>query len=388
MKLATRLLTLVLALAVTLLAALEGCHIYAKANADGHHYGGTNDEIDAQNPSQLYPPNTDNGAVVNLKWSFSLSNRKLKDGGWVREQDIAAAQGHLKKGAIRELHWHRVAEWGLVLNGSIIISTVNETGHSTVFEAKQWDMWYFPKGVSHTLQGVQDAGNEFLLCFDDGKFEALGTTFHVVDWLVHAPKDVLAKNFGVNETVFENLPKTNPYIQSGNVTVDTWGLVKDESEYLWRAPMLEQWSNNSAGKWAIVDKTEFPILDSLAATVVILKPGGMRELHWNTNGDEWIYFHSGKGRATVYIGSTLARTFDFEPGDTAVFPDNAAHYIENTGDVDLIWVEVFKDSMIKDVSLSQWLAHTPPDLVADILNVSPEFVDYVGKHFQEKKFLV
>lgn len=90
----------------------------------------------------------------------------------------------------------------------------------------------------------------------------------------------------------------------------------------------------------------------------------------------------------MFMGSTLARTFDFEPGDTAVFPDNTAHYIENTGDVDLVWVEVFKDSMIKDVSLSQWLAFTPPDLVADILNVSPEFVKYVGENFQEKKFLV
>ena len=88
------------------------------------------------------------------------------------------------------------------------------------------------------------------------------------------------------------------------------------------------------------------------------------------------------------MGSTLARTFDFEPGDTAVFPDNSAHYIENRGDVDLVWVEVFKDNMIKDVSLSQWLAFTPPDLVADILKVSPEFVEHVAKNFKEKQFLV
>lgn len=39
MKVATRLLTLIVALAVILLAAREGSHIYAKANADGHHHG-------------------------------------------------------------------------------------------------------------------------------------------------------------------------------------------------------------------------------------------------------------------------------------------------------------------------------------------------------------
>lgn len=144
-------------------------------------------------------------------------------------------------------------------------------------------MWYFPKGVSHTLQGVQDAGNEVLLCFDDGNFEALGTTFHIVDWLAHAPKEVLAKNFGVSEAEFDNLPSKNPYMQFGNVTESTWALVKNESEYLWRAPMHLDWTNNTAGRWVIVDKTKFPILNSMAATVVILKPGRMRELHWNTN---------------------------------------------------------------------------------------------------------
>ncbi|KAF8417931.1 Bicupin, oxalate decarboxylase/oxidase [Tirmania nivea] len=452
MKTVTRLLTLIFALTIALLAGLEASRVNANANTNGQNdgnipvgvratkhlrpviespkfyeqdprnpvrevkdgntvqiprkgdnapggpiLGGTNPQIDAQNPSQLTPPPTDNGAVVNLKWSLSLSNRKLVDGGWVREQlvtdlppskDIAAAQVHLKKGAIRELHWHRVAEWGMVLNGSIIVSTVNETGESNVFEAKQWDMWYFPKGVSHTLQGVQDAGNEFLLCFDDGNFEALGTTFHIVDWLVHAPPEVLAKNFGVDKSVFDKLPPKNPYVQSGKVTNSTRALVKNESKYLYSAPMIKDWANNTAGEWLIVDKTNFPILNSLAATVVILRPGKMRELHWNTNGDEWIYFHSGKGRATVYMGSTLARTFDFEPGDTAVFPDNAAHYIENTGKVDLVWVEVFKDNMIKDVSLSQWLAFTPPDLVADILNVTSDFVEYVATNFTKKRFLV
>lgn len=107
-----------------------------------------------------------------------------------------------------------------------------------------------------------------------------------------------------------------------------------------------------------------------------------------SQGDEWLYFHSGKGRATVFVGSTLARTFDFEAGDTAVFPDNSAHYIENIGEEDLVWVELFKDNLIKDVSLSQWLAFTPPDLVADILKVSPKFVEYVDANFQKKKFLV
>ena len=71
-----------------------------------------------------------------------------------------------------------------------------------------------------------------------------------------------------------------------------------------------------------------------------------------------------------------------------MFPDNSGHYIENTGTKDLMWVEVFKDYRIMDVSLSQWLDLTPSDVVTDILKVSPEFVTTLQKFKGEKKFLV
>ena len=79
--------------------------------------GGTDRQIDLANPSNLGQQSTDSGTVPNLKWRFGDSKTRIYPGGWVREQvdndlpashDIAAAQQHLKKGAIRELHWHRV----------------------------------------------------------------------------------------------------------------------------------------------------------------------------------------------------------------------------------------------------------------------------------------
>lgn len=79
--------------------------------------GGTNKQLDLQNPDNLGAQNTDNGAVTNFKWSFSDSKTRVVKGGWARFQvitdlpaskDISAAQLHLKKGAVRELHWHRV----------------------------------------------------------------------------------------------------------------------------------------------------------------------------------------------------------------------------------------------------------------------------------------
>lgn len=57
-----------------------------------------------------------------------------------------------------------------------------------------------------------------------------------------------------------------------------------------------------------------------------------------------MYFAEGQARATVFTGGAAARTFDFSAGDTAVFPDNSGHYVENTSDEeDLVWVEVSSD---------------------------------------------
>ncbi len=167
--------------------------------------GGTNHALDLQNPDNLGQQPTDNGVVPNLKWSFSDSKTRIFNGGWVREQvitdlpqshDIAAAQQHLKKGALRELHWHRVvrppsveafvsadcsltstrvaqAEWGFVYNGSVLVSAVDQNGAYQVERLGYGDIWYFPKGVAHTIQGLDDE-NEYLLVFDDADFDKVG----------------------------------------------------------------------------------------------------------------------------------------------------------------------------------------------------------------------
>ena len=66
------------------------------------------------------------------------------------------------------------------------------------------DLWNFPAGLPHSIQAL-DEGCEFLLVFDDGTFSE-DSTFLISDWFNHTPKDVLAKNFGVAESEFADLP--------------------------------------------------------------------------------------------------------------------------------------------------------------------------------------
>ncbi|KAI9844702.1 MAG: hypothetical protein M1837_005444 [Sclerophora amabilis] len=365
----------------------------------GPFSGGTNVELDLQNPDNLGAQSTDNGIVVNLKWSFSDSKTRLLKGGWVREQvitdlpasrDISAAQQHLKKGAIREAHWHKVAEWGFVYAGSVIISAVDEEGKFQVDTLVVGDIWYFPKGQAHTIQGLEDE-NEYLLAFDDGDFDATGTTFNVDDWITHTPKSILAKNFGIDESVFDTVPKPHPYIAQGNVSVANVtgpnGKLEGNSSYVYHlsqipAPKVP----GGGGTLSIIDSRNFPISKTIAATVVHLEPKGLRELHWHPNDEEWLYFHKGEARATVFMGTSLARTFDFSAGDTAVFPDNSGHYIENTSETEeLVWIELYKSERVADISLTQWLALTPADIVVDTLKIP---LDVVEKLKKEKQVLI
>ncbi|KAM0664473.1 hypothetical protein ACQRIT_001639 [Beauveria bassiana] len=372
----------------------------SKDGKGGRILGGTNKELDLQNPDNLGQQSTDAGVVPNLKWSFSDSKTRIVKGGWVREQvvtdlpsshDIAGAQQHLNKGAIRELHWHKSAEWGFVYNGRITVSAVDENGVYQATEIGYGDVWYFPPGVAHTVQGLDDE-NEFLLIFDETDFDKIGTTFNLDDWVAHTPKHILAKNFGVPESAFKDVPAGSPYIINGTVaTKNVTGAVtpeaKGDASFVYRT--LQHPSEKiggTGGTFYKIDSTNFPIAKKIAATFVTLKPGGLRELHWHPNAEEWLYFHKGHATATAFIGSGAARTFDFSAGDTAVFPTNSGHYIENTSeDEDLVWIEIYKSDHVADISLSQWLALTPPEIAAQTLKVSVDFIEQIKR---EKQVLI
>lgn len=95
---------------------------------------------------------------------------------------------------------------------------------------------------------------------------------------------------------------------------------------------------------------------------------------------------SGNAKATVFIGGSAARTFDFTAGDTAVFPDNAGHYVENTSaNETLTWIEIYKSDRVVDISLTQWLALTPSHLVASVLHVDESVVRGLK---QEKQLII
>jgi oxalate decarboxylase len=144
-------------------------------------------------------------------------------------------------------------------------------------------------------------------------------------------------------------------------------------------------STSEAGEVRIVDSRNFPVSKHIAAGLLIIKPGHMREMHWHPNASEWQYWISGKGRMTVFFPVDNARTMDFHTNDVGFVPSNAPHYFENTGDTDLVVLELFAADEFLDVSLNQWLRRVPSEMLKAHLNIDKQMASKIPA---EKLYLV
>lgn len=346
---------------------------------------------DRENPDMLVPPVTDNGMIPNLKFSFSDTHMQLNHGGWSREitvrelpiaTTLAGVNMRLTPGGVRELHWHQQAEWSFMISGSARVTAVDQDGRNFIADVGVGDLWYFPPGIPHSIQGLEE-GCEFLLVFDDGNFSDLNT-LTISDWFAHTPKEVLAANFGVPEKAFDHIPKEQVYIYQDRVPgpIDTQRIESPYGEIplsFKHSLLAQEPIRTPGGTVRIADSRNFPISKTIAAALVEIKPGAMRELHWHPNNDEWQYYLSGKGRMTVFAGNGAARTFNVRAGDVGYVPFAYGHYIQNTGDRSIWFLEMFRSDRFADVSLNQWMALTPHQLVESNLNVGPLLMDALRK---------
>ena len=346
----------------------------------------SNPQLDAENPDSIWPPSTDSKSLVqNFKYPFSFANKRVYEGGWSREvtvrelpvsKTIAGVNMRLTAGAFRELHWHTSGEWAFMLYGNARITAIDLEGKSFVADIGKNDLWFFPSGIPHSIQGLEPDGAEFMLVFDDGDFSESETVL-LSDAVAHLPREVLAKNFAVGEQAFQNIPKEELFIfQSelpGSLEADqkaaSGARGKSPRDFAFRTMEMPPTLQTKSGEVRIVDSRNFKV-SSTAMAMVTVHPGGLRELHWHPNADEWQFFISGEGRQTVVAAGNKARTMDFQAGDVGYVQKALLHYIENTGDSDLVFLEMFaKVDRFEDLSFSEWLAHTPPEAVMAHLRI-------------------
>jgi oxalate decarboxylase len=358
--------------------------------------GPANPTLDAQNPDSMWPPSTDSKSLVqNFKYPFSFANKRVYEGGWSREvtvrelpvsKSLAGVNMRLTAGGVRELHWHTSAEWAIMLYGTARITAIDEDGKSFVADTKKNELWFFPPGVPHSIQGLNPDGAEFMLVFDEGDFSESETVL-LSDSMAHLPTEVLSKNFGVREQALANVPRQELFIFQtdipGKLEDDqksaAGALGKSPKDFAFRTMDMPPTKQTKGGEVRIVDSRNFKVTTTAMAMVTV-HPGGMRELHWHPNADEWQYYIAGKARMTVVSTGNRARTMDFQEGDVGYVQKTLLHYIENTGDTDLVFIEMFKSDRYQEFSFSEWLAHTPAELVMAHLKIDKATYDAIPKN--------
>jgi oxalate decarboxylase len=359
--------------------------INAKAPGNLRDPGPQSEAIGKQFPSAQSPPATDVGGMP-MDWaSFNNAPKRIQNGGWARQvtvedfaisKEISGVNMRLTAGGIRELHWHQAAEWAIMTYGSCRVTVLDAAGRPYVADVTEGDLWYFPAGAPHSLQGLGPDGCEFVICFDDGHANEFNTLL-VSDWFAHTPPAVLAKNFGVPAEAFAKIPLQNLWIFQGTVPGD---LVADRTAisknaavppypFIFPLGSSKPTRESSGGNIRVADSDNFNVSTTVAAALVTVRPGGVREMHWHPNADEWQYYIKGMARMTVFNTGPNAMTMDFNAGDIGYVKRNLGHYVENVGDTDLQFIGVFRAPRYEEISLSNWLTHTPPALVAQHLNV-------------------
>ena len=335
------------------------------------------------NPDSNLPPPTDHGDMVPLWYSFDLVKKRIQEGGWTHEVTqrelpsstaIAGVNMRLTAGSYRELHWHTADEWAFVLYGKAQVTVMNPDGLMSINNVEAGDVWLFPAGFPHSIQGLEPDGTEFLLVFNQGMFSEDGTML-LSEFLAHTPPEVLQKNLGVSKDALASLPTGSLYIFPGKVPTNTIAqdyaeIGKDldpSTQFTFKFRSMPPTKSSKGGEVRILDSHNFPAANKIAAALVTIKPGGMRELHWHPNGSEWQFWIAGQGRMTVFFPVDNARTIDFHANDVGFVPANSGHYIENTGNTDVVFLEMFAADTFMDVSLNQWLRHLPPHIVQEHL---------------------
>ena len=116
---------------------------------------------------------------------------------------------------------------------------------------------------------------------------------------------------------------------------------------------------------------EFPVSQSIAGVSMRLKPGAMRELHWHALAAEWAYMLEGHCRGTVVMPNGQSEIADFGPGDTWYFPRGHGHALQayEGGCHFLLGFDNGHFSEYGTFSITDWIAHTPPEILSRTLGV-------------------
>ena len=103
----------------------------------------------------------------------------------------------------------------------------------------------------------------------------------------------------------------------------------------------------------------------MTGVILDVDPGGLRELHWHPNADEWQYVIDGDFSVSLFGSHGRYRIETLTKGDVAYIPQGYGHSIENIGVRAGRVLIGLNTGNYQAIDLSQWIAGTPTYVLAD-----------------------
>ena len=245
---------------------------------------------------------------------------------------------------------------------------------------KRGDLLFFPPGYPHSIQGLGPDGCEFLLAFDDGHFSE-DSTLLITDWIAHTPRAMLAASLGVDPSLFDHAPKQELYIfpasGAGSTRRRTWcratvPVVPEPFNFamLDRKPDV---SRCPGGTVRIIDSSTFK------ASRDDRGRARRTQSRWHPGAA----LASERGRVAVLserhqADDRIRRRWQSAYGRTSPQATSAMSS-GRTGTASRIpaptssaFLEIFASDHYAEITLADWIANTPRELVAAHLNVDPD----------------
>jgi oxalate decarboxylase len=350
--------------------------------------------VDGQHPNQP-DPLISGESLPTFRFALEQSKGRTNQGSYGKEatvlqlpisKGIAGVSMRLEPGFIRELHWHATAaEWAYVLTGRCRTTVIDPEGRSETNDFEPGDIWYFPRGHGHSIQCLGQTACHFILIFDNGYFSEFGT-FSVTDWIRLAPPSLVAKNLGLPPAALAKFPREEAYFVKGPVPPvaiqpeHRGTLAPPPNTHKFRMQAEAPLASYSGGREWRVGQERFPISTTMTGTILELNGGGLRELHWHPNADEWQYVISGQVRVTMFGALGRWRQETLNRGDVGYIPTGYGHSLENVSDKEPARVLVaLNTGHYQAIELSMWLAANPDYLLMASFDAPQSVIDMLPR---------
>ncbi len=296
---------------------------------------------------------------------------------------MALATITLKKGGIREPHWHPNAdEMTYCVEGKALITMFSPGNNHDTFTLSAGEVVYFPKGYIHHIENIHQGPSRFILAYDHRSPEDLDLSQSMGSMSVH----VLASTFGSSKEVFQTLKKqAKDTFISQRKSVAKSASIPNHNKF--NIERINPQIQTKGGLARIANKASFPALEHLALFSLRIAKNGIREPHWHPNATELNFVVEGKARLTILSPSGDIDTFELLPNQGSIIPAGYFHHIENLGPKELHMTVYFNNALPDDIGLSGAVSAYSKETLASLFGVSPELISHLHK-FEEDRMIV